>query len=380
MRKKTNHEFLQDLKDKRIKYTPIDEYGGSKTSMRFRCYKCNEIFTSKPNYILQGQGCPYCSRNRRLSESMFIDMSSKVHNNFFTYNNCEFKNVSSKVRITCPIHGMFTQKANNHLRGQGCQKCKQEGIKHRITTISSNFQSTKRNSTSEFINKVKSVIGEKYELSLVNYSTSNKKVDVICKEHGIFKITPNKLLLGRGCRMCARNAKLTTDGFIERAKVANDDKYDYSKTKYIGTHNYVTITCKEHGDFTQYPSNHLRGQGCPICNESHLEKDVRNILLENNIEFIRQYKIGTLFLDFYLPSHRIGIECQGIQHFKPIEFFGGAKSYSAQIERDMEKYNLCKSNGIQLLYYSNIKLEYHHPIIRTKVNLLNAINENNNII
>lgn len=380
MKRKTSYEFLRDLNGNGIKYVPIDEYNGSKNDIRFRCYKCGEIFSSKPNYILQGQGCPYCSRTRRLSEPMFIEMASKVHDNFFSYDDCGFKNVSSKVNITCPIHGTFSQKASNHLQGQGCQKCKQEGIKHKITQIPTNAQSTKRISTSDFINKAKPIIGEKYDLSLVNYNASNEKVDVICKEHGVFKITPNKLLLGRGCPICARNVKLTTDDFIERVKLINGDKYDYSKTKYANTHEYVTITCKEHGDFMQYPSNHLRGQGCPICNESHLEKDVNNILLESGIKFVRQYKIGNLFIDFYLPSHKVGIECQGIQHFKPIEFFGGAKAYVRQVERDERKYNLCESNGIRLLYYSNIESEYPHTLINNRTDLLEILNEYKNTI
>ena len=44
----------------------------------------------------------------------------------------------------------------------------------------------------------------------------------------------------------------------------------------------------------------------------------------------RQYrnkKLGSLSLDFYLPEHKIAIECQGEQHFEPVKHFGGEKKF-----------------------------------------------------
>ena len=47
-------------------------------------------------------------------------------------------------------------------------------------------------------------------------------------------------------------------------------------------------------------------------------------------------------LDFYLPEYNIAIECQGIQHFKRIEYFGGEKSFKEQKNRDTIKKELCE--------------------------------------
>lgn len=58
---------------------------------------------------------------------------------------------------------------------------------------------------------------------------------------------------------------MTTEDFIRRAKEVHGDKYDYSKTKYVNKRTKVIITCPIHGDFEQCPSNHWRGQGCPMC-------------------------------------------------------------------------------------------------------------------
>tara|TARA_Y100000389_G_C17447222_1_gene512360 strand:+ start:1053 stop:2354 length:1302 start_codon:yes stop_codon:yes gene_type:complete len=57
----------------------------------------------------------------------------------------------------------------------------------------------------------------------------------------------------------------TTEKFIISSKKVHRDKYDYSKTKYIGCEINVIITCNIHGDFKQQPNNHLQGKGCTKC-------------------------------------------------------------------------------------------------------------------
>ena len=71
-------------------------------------------------------------------------------------------------------------------------------------------------------------------------------------------------------------------------------------------------------------------------------------------------------LDFYLPDYNIAIECQGIQHFKPIDFAGKGKQWAEtkfydNLKRDKEKYEKCNCNGILLLYFTsknNIEKNY----------------------
>lgn len=58
--------------------------------------------------------------------------------------------------------------------------------------------------------------------------------------------------------------KLTLENFIEKANSVHGE-YDYSKSEYVNNNTKIIITCKEHGDFTQRPSKHLSGQGCPKC-------------------------------------------------------------------------------------------------------------------
>lgn len=60
-------------------------------------------------------------------------------------------------------------------------------------------------------------------------------------------------------------AKLTTEEFIEKAKVVHGDRYDYSKVEYVDLKTKVCIICKKHGEFWQVPHSHIKGHGCKKC-------------------------------------------------------------------------------------------------------------------
>ena len=64
--------------------------------------------------------------------------------------------------------------------------------------------------------------------------------------------------------------KLTTAEFIEKARTVHGDRYGYDKASYAHSQTPVIITCKLHGDFSQRGANHLRGQGCPMCGRKAL--------------------------------------------------------------------------------------------------------------
>ena len=220
--------------------------------------------------------------------------------------------------------------------------------------------------TEECIERFKKVHGDKYDYSKVKYIDSKTDVIIICPIHGEFKQKPNKHYNHKqNCPKCAKintSKKLikNTEWFINKAKEIHGDKYDYSKVKYVGTKDSVTIICPIHGEFEQIPNDHLSKHGCPKCGNvtSFLENSIEKLLMDNNIEFNKQktfdwlkYK-KNLKLDFYLPQYNVAIECQGKQHFG----IGNWKNENTLIlERDYMKNELCKKYGIKLLYFTNIK-------------------------
>lgn len=59
--------------------------------------------------------------------------------------------------------------------------------------------------------------------------------------------------------------KLTTEEFLRRAKLVHGDTYDYSQSVCTGSHNKLTIICREHGAFEQVAKSHMSGSGCMKC-------------------------------------------------------------------------------------------------------------------
>ena len=59
--------------------------------------------------------------------------------------------------------------------------------------------------------------------------------------------------------------KLTTEEWIEKAKLKHGNRYDYSKVVYTGKDNKVCIICKKHKEFWQTANDHKNGSNCPIC-------------------------------------------------------------------------------------------------------------------
>ena len=237
--------------------------------------------------------------------------------------------------------------------------------------------------TDEFIKKAREVHGDKYDYSKVEYINKRTKVCIICPIHGEFYQLAGDHMLGHGCRKCGsdkvadvcRYDKIT---FIEKANEIHNHKYDYSKVEYINYHTKVCIICPKHGEFWQTPANHIfgSGKGCPQCNDSKLELLVEKFLKNNGISYIKEKTFGWLkynnymFLDFYLPEYNIGIECQGKQHFNPIEYFGGNDAFESTRDRDILKQKLCKEHNIEILYYTDIKLEEYPYDVITDLNEL----------
>jgi hypothetical protein len=128
----------------------------------------------------------------------------------------------------------------------------------------------RRLTTAEFIDLARHKHGDIYDYSLVNYTTSLNKVNIICKDHGVFLQSPKKHTVGQGCPDCglkvrSDNRRYETNQFIERARIVHGDLYGYDLVEYTLSTAPVTILCKRHGEFRQTASVHLMGCGCSAC-------------------------------------------------------------------------------------------------------------------
>ena len=69
-------------------------------------------------------------------------------------------------------------------------------------------------------------------------------------------------------------------------------------------------------------------------------------------DILYQYRpdwLGRQSLDLYIPSLCTAIEYQGIQHYLPVEFFGGEDALALRQELDQNKRELCALNHVRLI-------------------------------
>ncbi len=135
--------------------------------------------------------------------------------------------------------------------------------------------------TQYFINKSKSIHGNKYGYEFSEYKKATLKVKIMCKEHGAFYQTPSHHINNKsGCPKCSGREGKDTDQFIKQANVVHKNKYNYSLVKYKNAHSKIIIICDVHGEFnTQTAGSHLSGCGCPLCgrdtiNEYHRKNPI----------------------------------------------------------------------------------------------------------
>ena len=360
----TTEEFIncaRNIYGDKYDYSKV-EYKGKKKKICIICPEHGE-FWQRADIHLNGKGCPKCSKRYKYTTEEFINCARNIHGDKYDYSKVEYINSRTKVCIICPEHGEFWKLPYELLNGKGCPKC----VNKKITSIKS--------STEEFIEQAKKIHGNKYDYSKVEYLQAHSKVCIICPVHGEFWQTPNGHLNGNGCNKCklenfSKKYKLTLCEFIEKANKKHNNFFDYSKVEYLQAHSKVCIICPKHGEFWQTPCNHLNGDGCPECNKSKLENEIKYFLLEKQIKFIEEKKFDWLIykenmrLDFYLPEYNIAIECQGEQHFKPIDFSGKLteeetyEQFKLIRNRDKKKRELCELNNVKILYYADKKYQY----------------------
>lgn len=265
-------------------------------------------FQITPNALMNRVGCAKCglidrAAKRTMGFEEFLIKANNKHGSKYTYFVETYRNSQSKVTISCPIHGEFTQQANAHLRGQGCPKCGDI----RIGDLC-------RLSYNEFITRAKAIHGNKYDLSKIEYRKQSSKITVICKEHGPFyPQAGNFISRASGCPECGKisvglKTRKPSDYYMRKAIDVHGKKYTYLGIEYSDTKAYLKISCPEHGEFIQLAQDHIRGVGCQKCayNVYDQESFIKEAVLShgNRYDYSQSIYTGALSkIKIICPEH-----------------------------------------------------------------------------
>ncbi len=296
----------------------------------------------------------------------YLALFNKTHNGKYTYHFDENTKLisSTKITITCPEHGNFTQLVSNHKRGAGCKPCGQivKGLSRKITH-------------DEFISKSISIHGSKYDYSKVQFSYNSDKIVIGCPHHGDFELVASLHYTKReqGCPKCTyeerSKQKRSTPEYIEN-QIPDVIKqyYLYDLSTYKNSRSFIEVTCTMHNiTYLQNPRSFIKGNiGCVKCNTLSLgELKIKTYLEQKNISFIQQHSFDKcifkrkLKFDFYLPEWNACIEFDGRQHYVELNR-KRQESLNIIQARDATKNNFCLANNILLLripYWDSANIE-----------------------
>lgn len=364
-RKLTHEEYIAELAIKNPNIEVVGQYIRSNVKILHRCKVDDYEWMVLPSSLLYGKGCPVCSKKKKRTHEEYIIEVEKINPNIEVVGT--YINKRTKILHRCKIDGHeWCVTPTNILNGHGCPVC---GGSMKKTHDEYVIELAEANPKIE-------VVGE--------YINGQTKILHHCKIDGHeWMARPSAILIGNGCPMCQRRMvrnKLakTTEEYIKELATINKDvvvlgEYVNAKTQIA----HKCLVCDWEWDVT--PEGLLCGHGCPQCSKrskSNGEKNVANWLDKNKIAYKKQKTFAdcksecVLRFDFYLPDYNILIEYNGKQHYEPVDYFGGEKSFETQILRDNIKKDYCKDNGILLFeipYYSDLDEELIklHEIIKT---------------
>ena len=291
-----------------------------------------------------------------MDTNKFIEKAIKVWGDKFDYSETLYERNNKKVKIK--YNGIeFYQTPKHHLAG------------HLPLLLSEKHT----NNNDEFISKARTIHGDKYDYSKINYINAKTKVCIICPEHGEFWQTPTNHLSGYGCPECKKKklSKLfisSKEDFIKKSIIVHGYKYDYSKVNYINNSTHVCIICPEHGEFWQIPTNHLRGDSCPKCSNngtSKIENDIFNFIYSIDNTFIKNDRsiLNGIEIDIYSPERKIGFEINGL--YWHCEKFKNKNSLLFKTEE-------CLNIGIRLIHIFEDEWINKKEIVKSRIiNILN---------
>ena len=310
-------EFIRRAKEihgNKYDYRHVD-YVKYKAHVKIKC-KVHGFFNQTPNNHLRRNlmgGCDECANESRKEmyirrtkgSEQFIKDARQVHGKTYGYDEVDYKNSHTNVKIECKTHGIFDQTPSNHIRGKGCPKCGRESM-----------VKLQRKTAQQFIKDAKKVWGKKYGYDKVEYLGDKIPLKIKCKikDHGFFDQRPGNHLNGReGCKKCVDLLNSKGVQAIELFLKQNKIKYERER---------------------RFP-------------------DLRNKL--------------PLPLDFWLPKLKIAIEYDGEQHSKISKFSATKDKLGLIQKRDRIKDEWAKKHEYILIRISYIQLNNINEILLKKV-------------
>lgn len=295
-------------------------------------------------------GCIKCRDDSyRMTLKSFLEKANKKHNYIYNYSLItSYKNNKQKIKIICNIHGVFSLRIDNHLKGDTCPQCSYTIYNQKIFDA--------------FVEKSNAIHNHEYDYIFSETFTKNKRVNIVCKIHEKFSQLKSNHISGSKCPTCInKNKRLSKEDFIKKAIAIHHNKYDYSQVKINLVSDKVKIICYKHGYFFQRAAPHIYAkQGCPNCSKIVSKAETEWLdYIKLPIEFRNKQVIinnRIFFPDGFDPNTNTIYEFYGdywhgnLNVYKPEAFNKLNKMKFIDLyNRTLERENFIKNNGYKII-------------------------------
>ncbi|MCR4720912.1 MAG: hypothetical protein K5655_04220 [Lachnospiraceae bacterium] len=359
MRRLTNEECRAKLIIKNPNIELLGEYINNSTQTLFYCKKHDRQFYNVPAQVFVGTGCSLCTKEnvgnaRRKTQEEYLNKLQTKNPNIVPLE--KYKTINTPILHKCLIHNIeWNVTPGNVLSGEGCSKCRSNKIADKARKTHEQYVNELKDIHPNIVPLENYIDGKTYIL----HKCLNCEYEWMAKPIYLFHATTNC------CPNCGEHVRKSHDLFVKLLQVRNPN------IEILGTFtnadNVIKCRCKTHNYIWEASGYRLlNGSSCPKCIQSQGEKKIANWLMSHNIDYRVEEKFSEckdekpLPFDFYLPSENRCIEYDGVQHFEPIDHFGGQKKFEYTQRHDQIKNEYCENNNIPLLripYYADINEE-----------------------
>jgi len=307
-------------------------------------------------------GCLVC-KNENAGSTQRLDFASKSKKRYgdtFSYEECVYKNNHTPVKLKCGRCGRFFECSPHYHLTAGAGGCKNcggaAGALKRVKQPYWRGVRPPRVTEAQFVESLSLPKHIAYKQG--TYKGISKLAVFNCSTHGEFTVTASCIQRSKNfCRKCYydnKGSNFTQEQWVRKFIQVHGDLYGYEGTGFIpGNKSKISITCKQHGDFTQTVMNHAAGRGCPACgmektlsvNRSVGELEVYAFVkaLVKDCKSSDRTVLGFgRELDIFVKSKNLAIEYNGLYWHS--DFMGKPKEYHR------EKTEECSSKGVRLLH------------------------------
>ncbi|MCP1517489.1 hypothetical protein J2Y74_001799 [Pseudomonas migulae] len=226
----------------------------------------------------------YAQRSVKFED--FLAKARATHNDYYKYEPESYVGFGKNVRIICPEHGVFTQRAQRHANGSQCKECADDNLKITEPVL---------------LSRIQQKFGSSLSVQLGEWSGFKTIAHAFCSRHShSWSLGAGALLQGNGCRHCVHEQKnqpalaslvsglppelryLETCRNPDFLKFAFDAaqkhqaRYRYQESLFISFSRPCQVICPIHGTFKLKPQEHLDGAGCHVCTyQNHFIESAR---------------------------------------------------------------------------------------------------------